>query len=79
MIMLLYQLTQWLEERTLLQQALRSGTDDPMMLQSQIDQVEEQLYAQAERWKNSIQELSAAQVPYDIPYELPDLDRHAGL
>jgi hypothetical protein len=77
--MLLYQLTQWLEERSSLHQALRSGADDPAMLQMKIDQVEEQLYSQAERWKNSIHELPAAQIPVHVPYELPDLDRHFSL
>ncbi|MBD0379833.1 hypothetical protein [Paenibacillus sedimenti] len=67
--MLLYQLTQWFEERTSLQKALHSGgADSPGDLQMRIQAVEEQLYSQAERWKNAIQEASYLQFPYEAPH-----------
>jgi hypothetical protein len=71
--MLLYQLNQWMEERSSLQNALKSGAEDPALLQTKINQVEEQLYSQAERWKSSIQELPALEFPYEAPYLDEDL------
>ncbi|MZQ83577.1 hypothetical protein GQF01_15800 [Paenibacillus sp. 5J-6] len=66
--MLLYQLTQWFEERTSLQQALQSGTADSSSdLQQRIQDVEQQLHSHAERWKNAIQEASYLQFPYENP------------
>lgn len=66
--MLLYQLAQWFEERTSLQQALQSGTADSSSdLQQRIQDVEQQLHAHAERWKNAIQEASYLQFPYENP------------
>ncbi|MEC0228107.1 hypothetical protein [Paenibacillus alba] len=67
--MLLYQLTQWFEERTTLQKALQSGADEDNMslLQVRIQEVEEQLHVHAERWKNAIQEASYLQFPYENP------------
>lgn len=66
--MLLYQLTQWFEERTSLQQALQNGAADSSSdLQQRIQDVEQQLHAHAERWKNAIQEASYLQFPYENP------------
>ncbi|BFT75199.1 hypothetical protein [Paenibacillus sp. P36] len=66
--MLLYQLTQWFEERTSLQQALQSGTAESSSdLQQRIQDVEQQLQSYAERWKNAIQEASYLQFPYENP------------
>ncbi|MBA2943417.1 hypothetical protein HZF08_34670 [Paenibacillus sp. CGMCC 1.16610] len=66
--MLLYQLTQWFEERTSLQQALQSGTAESSSdLQQRIQDVEQQLQSHAERWKNAIQEASYLQFPYENP------------
>jgi|GEM_PF-2278090 len=67
--MLLYQLTQWFEERSSLQKTLHSGgADDPGDVQKRIQAVEEQLYAHAERWKNAIDEASFLQFPYEAPH-----------
>ncbi|MFC5449683.1 hypothetical protein [Paenibacillus aestuarii] len=67
--MLLYQLTQWFEERSSLQKTLNSGgADNPSELQQRIQAVEEQLYAHAERWKNAIEEASYLQLPYEAPH-----------
>lgn len=67
--MLLYQLTQWFEERTSLQRALLTGgADNTGDLQLRIQEVEEQLYARAERWKNAIEEASYLQFPYEAPH-----------
>jgi hypothetical protein len=68
--MLLYQLTQWMEERSSLQKALKAGVDDSEVLQTQIHLLEEQLYSQAERWKSSISELA----DYEVLYDAPQLD-----
>jgi hypothetical protein len=68
--MLLYQLTQWMEERSSLQKALKAGGDDSEVLQTQIDLLEEQLHAQAERWKSSIPKLT----DYEVLYDAPQLD-----
>ncbi|GGI45923.1 hypothetical protein GCM10008018_14550 [Paenibacillus marchantiophytorum] len=67
--MLLYQLTQWFEERTTLQQELQRGSDGEHTgeLQQRIKEVEDQLYSHAERWKNAIQEASYLQFPYENP------------
>lgn len=66
--MLLYQLTQWFEERTSLQQALQSGmAESSSDLQLRIQEVEQQLHSHAERWKNAIQEASYLQFPYENP------------
>ncbi|NOV00150.1 hypothetical protein [Paenibacillus planticolens] len=66
--MLLYQLTQWFEERSSLQHALHSGTAEAGGdLQLRIQEVEQQLHAHAERWKNAIQEASYLQFPYENP------------
>ncbi|SDN31203.1 hypothetical protein SAMN04487897_102470 [Paenibacillus sp. yr247] len=67
--MLLYQLTQWFEERTTLQKALHSGAaESPGDLQLRIQEVEDQLHSHAERWKNAIQEASYLQFPYENPH-----------
>ncbi|MCD1259416.1 hypothetical protein B5M42_011280 [Paenibacillus athensensis] len=66
--MLLYQLAQWMEERSSLHKALQAGGEDLLHVQSQISRVEEQLYAQAERWKQAIEETSLLQVPYEAPH-----------
>jgi hypothetical protein len=79
MTMILYQLTQWMEERSSLQQALRSGADDALSLQARIDAVEDQLYSQAERWKHSFQPHPEAIASFEVPYELPYLDGHVGM
>ena len=66
--MLLYQLTQWFEERTTLQQALqREPAESAGELQQRIQEVEQQLYSHAERWKNAIEEASYLQFPYEVP------------
>lgn len=66
--MLLYQLTQWFEERSTLQEALQSGTAEATgELQLRIQEVEQQLYSHAERWKNAIEEASYLQFPYENP------------
>ncbi|NEW07196.1 hypothetical protein GK047_14400 [Paenibacillus sp. SYP-B3998] len=67
--MLLYQLTQWFEERTSLQKALQvGGADGSGDLQLRIQEVEDQLYSQAERWKKSIEESSYLKFPYEAPH-----------
>jgi hypothetical protein len=66
--MLLYQLTQWMEERMSLRNALRSGIDDPSQLQFKIDQLDAQLYSQAERWKNSFPSLEIPHVEDEIRF-----------
>ncbi|TXK85235.1 hypothetical protein [Paenibacillus sp. N3.4] len=72
--MLLYQLTQWFEERNSLQKALLSGVEDPTGdLQLRMREVEEQLYSQAERWRNEIGEASYVQFPYEAPYLKDDM------
>jgi hypothetical protein len=68
MAMFLYQLTEWMEERTSLRHALRSGIDDPAHLQFKIDQLDAQLYSQAERWKNSFPILDLPHVEDEIGY-----------
>lgn len=66
--MLLYQLSQWFEERTTLQKALQSGAAESTgELQQRMQEVEDQLYSHAERWKNAIQEASYLQFPYENP------------
>ncbi|MDD9266465.1 hypothetical protein ACFPES_05395 [Paenibacillus sp. GCM10023248] len=66
--MLLYQLTQWFEERSSLQQALHNGEPESHgELQQRIQEVEQQLHSHAERWKNAIQEASYLQFPYENP------------
>jgi hypothetical protein len=72
--MLLYQLTQWFEERSSLQQALQSGAAESAgELQQRIQEVEEQLHSHAERWKNAIQEASYLQFPYENPQQDDDM------
>jgi hypothetical protein len=68
MAMFLYQLTEWMEERTSLREALRSGIDDPNLLQFKIDQLDTQLYSQAERWKNSFPSLEIPHVEDEIRF-----------
>jgi hypothetical protein len=72
---ILYQLAQWMEERSSLQKALRYGSDDVSLLQGRIDEVERQLQDQANRWRDSI--VAASSVTY--AYEAPHLDSDAGL
>lgn len=71
--MILYQLTQWMEERSSLQKALRHGSDDMYALQGRINEVERQLQDQANRWRDSI--IAASSITY--PYEAPQLDQDA--
>jgi hypothetical protein len=67
--MLLYQLTQWFEERTNLQQALqREPAESAGEISQKIQEVEQQLYSHAERWKNAIEEASYLQFPYEVPH-----------
>jgi hypothetical protein len=68
MAMFLYQVTEWMEERTSLRKALRSGIDDPSQLQFKIDQLDAQLYSQAERWKNSFPTLVIPHVEDEIRF-----------
>jgi hypothetical protein len=67
--MLLYQLTQWFEERTNLQQALqREPAESAGEISQKIQEVEQQLYAHAERWKNAIDDASSLHFPYEVPH-----------
>ncbi|MBP1993886.1 hypothetical protein [Paenibacillus eucommiae] len=66
--MLLYKLTQQMEERSALQQALRSGDEGSDLLQAKIQQLEAELHTQAEYWKNSIEQPIAFEQPYEAPY-----------
>ncbi|MDR6553814.1 hypothetical protein [Paenibacillus qinlingensis] len=67
--MLLYQLTQWFEERSTLQQSLqREPAESADAIHQKIQEVEQQLYAHAERWKNAIEEASYLQFPYEAPH-----------
>jgi hypothetical protein len=66
--MLLYQLTQWMEERSNLQQAMRQGTEDSQYLQNKMEQIELQLQNQANRWRESIRDISYLQIPYEAPH-----------
>ncbi|UJF34364.1 hypothetical protein [Paenibacillus hexagrammi] len=66
--MLLYQLAQSFEERTMLQKALQNGAGDMDQLQVRIQEVEDQLYSQAERWKNAVQDAIYLQIPYEAPH-----------
>ncbi|WNR43729.1 hypothetical protein [Paenibacillus roseipurpureus] len=67
--MLLYQLTQWFEERTSLQQALQQGpTENTSEIHQRIQAVEQQLISHAERWKQAIEEASYLQFPYEAPH-----------
>ncbi|MGG1514204.1 hypothetical protein ABE504_02245 [Paenibacillus oryzisoli] len=67
--MLLYQLTQWFEERSALQAFLRKeATDNASDVHRRIEEVEQQLYAHAERWKQAIEEASFLQFPYEVPH-----------
>jgi hypothetical protein len=66
--MFLYQVTEWMEERTSLRKALISGIDDPGQLQFRIDQLDAQLYSQAERWKNSFPSLEIPHAEDEIRF-----------
>ncbi|RTE09898.1 hypothetical protein [Paenibacillus whitsoniae] len=67
--MLLYQLTQWFEERSSLQASLRmESADSAGDVHRRIEEVEQQLYAHAERWKQAIEEASFLQFPYEAPH-----------
>jgi hypothetical protein len=73
---LLYQLAQWMEERSILQNALRNDSvADRGLLQAQMDELEQQLWGQAERWRNAIHELPYA----SQAYEAPNLDADVSL
>ncbi|KIL38921.1 hypothetical protein SD70_23520 [Gordoniibacillus kamchatkensis] len=71
--MLLYQMSQLLNERQRLQRELRSQDGDAAnALQSQIQELEERLYGPAREWLASTQ----ASAPQDVPanaYEPPVL------
>jgi hypothetical protein len=67
--MLLYQLAQWMEERSQLQNALREDNQaDRHLLQAQMDELEQQLLGQAERWRNAIHDLPYATIAYEAPH-----------
>jgi hypothetical protein len=68
MAMFLYQVTEWMEERMSLRKALMSGIDDPSQLQFRIDQLDAQLYSQAERWKNSFPSLEIPHLEDEIRF-----------
>jgi hypothetical protein len=65
--MILYQLTQWMEERSALHKALQLGAEDSSVLQGRMEQVEQQLHQRANQWRESIQEPSYLQIPYQTP------------
>ncbi|MNH93310.1 hypothetical protein D3C73_459090 [compost metagenome] len=66
--MLLYQLTQWMEERSALHNALRLGTEDNSFIQMKIAEVEQQLHQRADQWKEAIREASYLHIPYEAPH-----------
>jgi hypothetical protein len=66
--MLLYQLTQWMEERSNLQQAMRQGTENSPFLQNKLEQIELHLQNQANSWRESIQDVSYLQIPFEAPH-----------
>lgn len=66
--MILYQLTQWMEERSSLHKALQLGTEDSYAVQGKIEQVEKKLHEQANQWRESIQDATYWQIPYEAPY-----------
>ena len=66
--MLLYQLAQWMDERTHLQHVLREDIGaDRNLLQTQIEELEHQLYGQAERWRNTIHPLPYVSMRFEVP------------
>lgn len=69
--MLLYQLSQWLDERQRLQKELRGDVSEAShAIRSQIQELEERLYGQARQWMASFQTPAAtAMTPeaYDPP------------
>jgi hypothetical protein len=67
--MILYQLAQWMEQRSQLQYALREDNQaDRHLLQAHMDELEQQLLGQAERWRNAIHELPYASNAYEAPH-----------
>ena len=70
--MILYQLAQWMEERSSLQRALRQGGAESMELRGRMHEVEQRLQEQAERWRASFASVAAAPIPYEAPHLDPD-------
>lgn len=66
--MLLYQLTQWMEERSALHNALQLGAGDSTILQAKIAEVEQQLHQRADQWRDAIREASYLHIPYESPH-----------
>jgi hypothetical protein len=71
--MLLYRMSQWMDERQRLQRELRgNGPESAHALQSQIQELEERLYGQAREWLASFQ-APAAVTMAGVPYKPPAL------
>jgi hypothetical protein len=75
-VMILYQLAQWMDERSRLQTAMRQTApeEELHLLQNRIRQLEEQLYGQARQWMAAYQPPAALDLPYK-PYEPPVLNQ----
>jgi hypothetical protein len=78
--MLLYRMSQWMDERERLQQELRgNGPEAAHALQCQIRELEERLHGQAREWLASFQAPAAVPMP-GAPYTPPALlDPETGL
>ncbi|MVO98730.1 hypothetical protein [Paenibacillus lutrae] len=57
--MILYQLTQWMQERSHIRQALLQGSGDAHELLLRKKQLERQLMEQAARWRHRYPEVTA--------------------
>ncbi|EGL19444.1 MULTISPECIES: hypothetical protein [Paenibacillus] len=65
--MILYQLTQWLQEHTSIRKAIQQEAGDPGELMQRKEQVERQLMEQAERWRNVYADVPALPAADQFP------------
>ncbi|SEF82053.1 hypothetical protein [Paenibacillus sp. UNC499MF] len=65
--MILYQLTQWLQEHTSIRKAIQQEAGDPGELMLRKEQVERQLMEQAERWRNVYADVPALPAADQFP------------